>query len=159
MRSALLTLHLLALAAVVGSAFLHVLMAAVADPAAPDFAALMALKDTTTWSLILPGMVLLGMSGGLLARRLPRPWPLWLKAKLALVPVIAANGLLVLLPLGGEIAAAAAAGASTEALIAREDIFGTLNLVLLLAVVGLSVVRPRRRAAATATAPVRDARP
>ncbi|MCA1939832.1 MAG: hypothetical protein LDL26_02425, partial [Caenispirillum bisanense] len=113
MRSALLTVHLLALAAALGAALLHVLMAAVADPAADGFAALMALKDITTWSLILPGMAVLGVSGGLLARRLPRPWPLWLKVKLALAPLIAANGLFVLLPLGGDIAAAAAAGAPT----------------------------------------------
>lgn len=156
MRSALLTVHLLALAAALGGALLHVLTAAVADPAAAGFADLMALKDMTTWSLILPGMAVLGVSGGLLARRLPRPWPLWLRVKLSLVPLIAANGLFVLLPLGGDIAAAAAAGEPTEVLIAREDIFGTLNLLLLVAVVGLSAVRPHRRVTATAA---REAQP
>lgn len=147
MRPVLLGIHLLALAAVVGSVFLHILIGLLAEPAAGSFPALMALKDTTTRAFILPGMVLLGASGMVLARRLPRPWPLWLKAKLALVPVIALNGLFVLLPLGAEIAAAAAQGLPTEALRVREDIAGTINLVLILAVIALSVARPQRHPA------------
>jgi hypothetical protein len=142
MRVLLKTAHLLALSAFVGTVFLHVLVSATATPSdAEAYAALMALKDTTTRVLILPGVVVLGMSGMTLARRLPRPWPLWLRAKLALVPLLAVNGLFILLPVGAEIASAAQAGPVPDALLVREEIAGMVNVVLILAVLVLSVRR------------------
>lgn len=145
MRIILKIAHMLALSAFVGTVILHILVSATAMPEAADtYPTLMALKDTTTRFVILPGVVLLGMSGMTLARRLPRPWPLWLRAKLALVPLLALNGLFILLPVGAEIAAAAQAGPVPPALLVREEIAGMVNVVLILAVIALSVARPTR---------------
>lgn len=143
MRSIPRLVHMLGLAAFAGTVFVHILIVSVADPAEPQaYAGLMAFKDTTTKVLLIPGVALLGLSGMAMLRRLPRPLPLWLKVKLALVPVIAVNGLFVLLPVGMEIAKAAAAGPVPPHLLLREAIAGTLNLVLILAVVALSALRP-----------------
>lgn len=146
MHPILKTLHMLGLAAFVGTVLLHLLIIAVADPADPAaYAALMEIKDTATKALIVPGMAILGLSGMASARRLPRPWPLWLKLKLALVAVTAANGLGILLPAGAAIAGAAAAGPVPPDLLAREAIAGAVNVVLILVILGLSVARPRSR--------------
>ncbi len=145
MRPALKVLHLIGFAAFVGTVFVHVLVSVLADPtAAGAYAELMALKDTSTRALILPGVVILGVSGALLARRGRRPWPLWLRIKVGLVPLLAINGVFVLLPVGAAIAEAAALGAVPAALLLREEVAGAINIALILAVIALSAARPQR---------------
>lgn len=145
MRPTLKVLHLVGFAAFVGTVFVHVLASILADPTdAGAYAALMALKDTSTRALILPGVACLGMSGALLARRGRRPWPLWLRIKVGLVPLLAINGVFVLLPVGAAIAEAAALGPVPAALLSREEIAGGVNIALILAVTALSAARPQR---------------
>lgn len=146
MRTLFRTLHMIGLAAFVGTVLTHVLISAVADPADPArFHALMVLKDTGTRFVLIPGIALMGLSGLVMARRLARPWPVWLKVKLGVVSLAAANGVLILLPAGARIAAAAADGIVAHQALAREAVAGPVNVALILVILLLSVARPTRR--------------
>ncbi|EKV32551.1 hypothetical protein C882_2630 [Caenispirillum salinarum AK4] len=146
MRTLARTVHMIGLAAFVGTVLSHVLVSVVADPSDPvRYHALMVLKDTGTQFVLIPGLVLMGLSGIVMVRRMPRPWPAWLTVKLGLVAAAAANGLLVLLPAGARIAEAASAGAQAPDALAREAIAGPVNVALILAIVVLSIARPSRR--------------
>ncbi len=141
-------LHLLGLAAFLGAVLSHVVIAAVVPslPAADRVGALMA-KHLLSEGLLLPGLGLMLLSGmGLWATR-GRQWPWWLKVKLGLVALMTLNGLVVLIPTGAAIAAAAAQGPVPDALAQRESLAGALNLVMIATVLVLSVGRfgPRRR--------------
>ncbi|WP_404380906.1 hypothetical protein [Caenispirillum salinarum] len=146
MRTLARTAHMIGLAAFVGTVLSHVLVSAVADPNEPSgYHALMVLKDTGTRFVLIPGLVLMGLSGVFMAWRLPRPCPVWLKVKLVLVAAAAANGLLVLMPAGAHIADAASAGAFAPDALAREAVAGPVNVALILAILVLSIARPSRR--------------
>lgn len=146
MRILIRTIHMIGLAAFVGTVFTHVLISVIADPSDPArYHALMVFKDTGTRVLLIPGIALLGLSGVALARRQPRPRPMWLKIKLVLVAIAATNGLLVLLPAGARVAEAAADGLPATEALAREAIAGPINVMLIVAIILLSIARPWRQ--------------
>lgn len=148
MRSPLLIIHLIGLAAFLGSVFGHIVLGRLADPAADAaaYALLQDAKHATTMLITGPGLVITGITGlVLLLTRRSLFASTWLKIKLALVAAIGGNAMLVLIPLGVEIAEKAAAGAPPDALTAlagRESLFGAANLLMVLTVITLSVVRP-----------------
>ncbi|MQT11504.1 hypothetical protein [Segnochrobactrum spirostomi] len=152
MRLFLKLVHTLAISAFVGSIFGHILLGThfSAEDAA-SYRTVLAVKCLMTQTLILGGLALCVLSGiGLVAlgrgRSLIRPW---LAIKLAAVALIVVNAVTVLRPLGLErlALASALAGGDTQALAAlhatgpREDIFGAINLALVLAVLVLSIAR------------------
>ena len=160
MTKALKTLHLLGLAVFLGSIPGHILLGQMAAGAGDlDKAALLlAAKHTSTLALTLPGLALSVVTGALpLARRRELLRSGWMRAKLGLVTLLVANGVLLLSPVGAEMAhlgeAAAASGAlppQLASLAAREGMLGAANLLMILAIVSLAVARPRRRAAVAA---------
>jgi hypothetical protein len=151
-------LHLLALVLFLGSIPGHVLLGRLATGAtAPGEAALLlGAKHLSALALTLPGLALTVASGALLlAIRRELLGRAWMRMKLGLVALVAANGVLLLTPTGESLArlAEAAAGgalpAEAGALAAREGMLGAANLAMVLAILALAVARPGagRRAA------------
>ncbi|MEA3292770.1 MAG: DUF2269 family protein [Pseudomonadota bacterium] len=148
--------HLIGLAAFVGSIFGHILLGNLGDREAglAGFAVLMQAKYMNVLLLTTSGLVLLLLTGiPLMLRRGMSPAKVrWMGVKLALVALIALNGILVLTPLGQEMAAMARNAVSAGGLPAaffelqsKEDTFGAANLAMILAVISLAVARPALR--------------
>lgn len=145
--------HFFALAVFLGSIPGHIVLGRLADPAAdPEgFALLMHAKYVSALALTLPGLALMLLTGvALMLRRGIAPHRLrWMAAKLVLVALVALNGALVLTPLARELAASAQDAVAIGGLPAgfaelarRESAFGAANLAMILAVIGLAVVKP-----------------
>ncbi|HYD32836.1 MAG TPA: DUF2269 family protein [Azospirillaceae bacterium] len=158
MRAMLRLLHLIGLAAFLGSILVHILLGEVVDPAhdLAGYALAMKIKYLATLILTLPGLALMILTGTVMAwrQRLTLLTAKWLGAKLVLVILIALNGAAVLTPLGAETARLAAEGVLSGALPAtftevkqKEDIAGALNLLMIVAVSTLALVRPGTRIA------------
>ncbi len=153
MRQTLLIVHLLGLAAFLGSVFSHIVLGSVVDPALDPtaYATLQHGKHVTTELLTVPGLIVCGVSGALLLlSRRALAGAVWIRIKLGLFALIALNAGVVLVPLGGTIAAEAAGGASVSLLAelaTRESSFGAANLLMVLVILALSVTRPARPAA------------
>jgi uncharacterized membrane protein len=157
MNKALKILHLIGLALFLGSIPGHILLGQLAagavDPG--QLAQLLRAKYLATAALTLPGLTIMVISGAvLLARRRELLRSGWMRAKLASVALVVVNSVFVMLPVAAEITKAgeAALGGAVvadqlAALDAREDLFGAINLLMILAIISLSVVRPRRRLA------------
>lgn len=153
MRTVLRLAHLGAVAVFLGSIPAHLVLGAVADPAAgwARFATLHEAKHLLTAGLTLAALAATALSGGLLL--LARPElrrRRWLRAKLLLVMLVALNGGLVLTPAAAEMAGLAAAAAERGVLAprfaeleARERLAGPINLVALGLILVLAVTRPR----------------
>ncbi len=154
MNKVLKVFHLLGLAAFVGSIFGHILLGGLGDPTADliGFAALAEARYMNVLLLTLPGLALLLFTGIALAWRygLTPKSRRWLGAKLLLVGLIALNGVLVLTPLGRDMAALAQDAVATGSLPAAyfelqqiESLFGAANLAMILVVVALATAKPR----------------
>jgi uncharacterized membrane protein len=146
--------HIIGLAVFLGSIPGHIVLGALGDPVADPtgFALLMHAKHVNVVVLTIPALVFTALTGAALAwrRRLSPAAHRWLGVKVVLVGLIGVNGALVLRPLSAEIArmaAEAAAGgivpAAIASLAARESAFGAANLAMVVAVIALSVARPR----------------
>ncbi len=170
MTKLLKTVHLVGLAVFLGSIPGHIVLARLAMAQA-DVAAAVALleaKHTATLALTLPGLALSVATGlAMLAANRGLLRTAWLRAKLALVALVALNGALVLTPIGAAMVERARETRSADALrtalaplAARESAFGAVNLAMVLAAVALAVARPRlRRGAAGLPGQAKAARP
>lgn len=154
MLKAIKVLHLLAVVLFFGSILGHVALGFVPDARSDPQTALFVRQAITvaTESLTLPGLALLlltgaamGLKGRLRILRLR-----WLTLHGLIGLLIAANALVVLVPLGQELVAAASRGAGGiwppegfAALEAREAAFGAVNVLLCLAALLVAVVKPR----------------
>lgn len=155
MNKALKTLHLIGLAVFLGSIPGHILLGrmveGIADPG--QVAQLLQAKYLATAALTIPGLVVAVVSGAvLLARRRELLRSGWMRTKLGLVALVVVNSLVFLLPLASEIATTgnealggAVVASRLAALDRQEDILGAANLLMILAIVAVSVTRPRRR--------------
>lgn len=151
MRTLLKLAHYLAISAFVGSIFGHILLGSAFSANDLDsYHTILRAKATLTDVLIIGGIALSAASGlGLIlsggAKRLVRPW---LLIKLTAVILITANALFVLRPIGLErvdLASSMIAGAKAldafHASGSKEDMFGAVNLVLVLIVITLSIAK------------------
>ncbi len=156
MQKLLKIVHIVGLSVFLGSIPAHIALGRLADPAGDldGFALLMHAKHMNVLALTLPGLALLLVTGAVLALRrgMTPNKRRWMGAKLALVALIALNGAFVLTPLAHDISASAQQAAATRTVPAnfaelarKETVFGAANLALVLAVVGLSVVKPALR--------------
>jgi hypothetical protein len=162
MRKALKFLHLLGFAVFLGSIPGHIVLGRLAGSASSldGFAILQQAKHTSILALTLPGLTLIAASGlGLLLTRRELLRDRWMRLKLGLALLVVLNGVLVLSPIGAEIARlaseAAASGVIPPALSpleARESSLGAANVLISLAIVALAVARPRLRASGEASA-------
>lgn len=155
MNKVLKIFHLIGLAVFLGSIPGHILLGrmveAITDPG--QVAQLLQAKHLATAALTIPGLAVAVVSGAaLLARRRELLRSGWMRAKLGLVAVVVVNSLFFLLPLASEIAATgndalsgAVVASRLAALDSREDILGAVNLLMILAIIAVSVTRPRRR--------------
>lgn len=153
-------LHLVGVAAFLGSIFGHILLGLALpwshDPAAVQFAR-DGVRDATM-AVTLPGLALTVLTGLLLARARPvgqggglRGSP-WLMLHASLGALIVANALLVVVPAGAELAAAVSslgtdrfdAVAHLNAKI-REDVAGAVNVLLTLVTMAVAIAKPRLR--------------
>ncbi len=162
MHKALRIIHFLGLAAFLGSVFGHILLGRLVDPVAEPsvFVDLMWAKHASTAWLTVPGLVVTMLSGlGLVATRPALLRHRWLPLKIGLAFMVAANGSLLLEPLGQGITEAAQQVAALHGtadgevaltrlavLTQRESLLGAANLLLVLVILTLGVVRPRLRA-------------
>lgn len=148
--------HLVGLALFLGSVAGHILLYVLAVRAADlqSFAVLMQAKYMSVRVLTLPALVFTLVTGvPLMVRQQLTPNKAkWMAAKLALVALITLNGIFVLLPVARDLAASAQTAAMTGSIPAsfaelerRETLFGDVNLAMILAVIGLSVLRPGTR--------------
>ncbi|GJL57057.1 MAG: hypothetical protein NPIRA02_41890 [Nitrospirales bacterium] len=146
-------LHFVGLAVFVGSIFGHILLGKLGDPEQDlgEFAVLMQAKYSNTLFLTTPGLLLVVITGvGLMRQEGTSPRKVrWLAAKVILVGLTALNGVFLLTPLSEEMAAIAgeavhAGRLSPEfwALKIQEDIFGALNMALILLTMSLVVIKP-----------------
>jgi hypothetical protein len=151
--------HLFGLAVFLGSLPVHILLGHLVDPAADlqGLALLMHVKSMNVLVLTLPGLVLTLLAGiAVMLRRGMTPNKLrWMAAKLALVALITLNGAFVLTPLARDIAVAAQGALTTGGLPAgfadlsrKEGTFGAANLAMIIAVIGLAVLKPSFRGGA-----------
>ena len=108
-------------------------------------------RDGELMWLTMPALALTLLSGILLMLRrgLAPGKSRWTGAKLALVALIALKGTLVLAPTSRDIETAAQGAIATGGLpatfgelVRRKGVFGAVNLSLLLAVIGVAVVKP-----------------
>ena len=158
MHRALKPLHLVGLAVFLGSIPGHILLGRLADGAGEpgQVTLLLQAKHLATAALTLPGLAVVVISGAvMLARIQPLLRNGWMRARLGLVALIVVNSAFLLLPPGAGIAWLADAATRGDtvpgqlaALDRRETILGAVNLLMILAVVALSVVHPRRCPAA-----------
>lgn len=153
MTKPLKILHLLGLALFLGSIPGHIVLGEIAGSGAglAGFSSLLQAKHVMVLALTLPGLLLMLLTGAGLLLTSRGLWRTrWMRVKLGLVVLVALNALLVLTPLGAQIAAlageAAASGVVPPALAGlalRESLFGALNLVMILTIVALAVTKPR----------------
>lgn len=152
MRILLKTLHIVALCVFVGSIPSHIVIGAVAERAgdAVAFAHYHDVKYLLTQVLTRAGLIAAVTTGVLVTLTRRAAWrQRWLQAKLILVLLIVLNGMAVLTPIAGEMAALAAAAAEQgpldprfAMLHQREGIAGAVNLLAIVAVIYLAVARP-----------------
>lgn len=146
--------HLVALALFVGSVPAHILLFALAERSqdAQGFALLMNAKYMCVQVLTLPALFLTLATGvALMVRQDLTPVRARsMAAKLALVALIALNGLFVLRPTARDLSALAdnaiGTGSRTNEIAElerREGLYGNLNLAMILAVFVISVFRPQ----------------
>jgi len=146
-------LHLLGLAMFVGSILGHVTIGFV--PGAKDQAQAMLFGrqaiEVATWSLTVPGLALLVVTGLFMTLRgaLGFGRRRWLTVHQTIGVLILLNASLILVPVGGDLLDVATkimqGGASLEgfaALKLRESTFGAANLVLALVTIFVAVLRP-----------------
>ncbi len=163
MMKSLKIFHFIGLAVFFGSIPAHILLGIMADQYAGTeaFASIYRIKYMNTLFLTTPGLVLMLVTGitMMLKGRMTPNQVRWMALKLPLVTLIALNGFFILTPAGKEIAEIAEAslklqGAGLQAtglpdafhtVKTKEDIFGTLNLIMILIVVSTSVIKPRLR--------------
>ena len=156
MNKFLKIVHLLGLAMFVGSIFGHILLGSLSDPGADlaGFAVLMKAKYMNVLLLTMSGLILMLLTGiALMWRRGITPKRArWMAAKLVLVALIILNGTFVLTPLSRDMATLAQDAVTTGTvpvafydLQRKEDVFGTANLVIILAVMGLAAAKPALR--------------
>lgn len=109
--------------------------------------------DAATWYLTVPGLALLALTGlGMIIMRGKSLLGMrWMVVHLTLAGLVLLNAILVLLPTGHVILAAAnelaaGAGKTADMLIAekREAVFGAINILLCLTAVFTGVVKPHR---------------
>jgi hypothetical protein len=153
MRKALMFLHLLGFAVFLGSIPGHIVLGQLADSASSldGLAILQAAKHTSILALTLPGLMLITASGlGLLLTRRELLRARWMRLKLGLALLVVLNAVLVLSPIGAQVAGlaseAAASGGIPPALSrleARESLFGAANILMSFAIAALAVARPR----------------
>lgn len=148
--------HYLALTMFVGSIFSHIVLGITMGSDFQRVVTILEVKSTITATLICSGLIILVVSGFLLAFiRRRRGVQAWLKVKLFFVTLIIANAFFVLSPLGLERVSQAKIALSNGSfessflkLGLKEDIFGTANLVMVLIIITLSIRRrvfPKRR--------------
>ncbi len=145
-------IHLLGLAIFVGSIFGHILLGHLGDPATDirGFSAFMQAKYVNVIVLTTSGLLLLVISGVMLVlgRAISPLKQRWMLVKISLVCLIALNGIFILTPLSSSMAEIAqsmdSSGKLPESFMTlkqREDLFGALNMVMILTVMSLSVSR------------------
>jgi uncharacterized membrane protein len=150
------TLHLFFIALLVGSIFGYILLDNIGDPETDlaGFAVLMEAKYMNALVLIAPGLILTIVTGiALMFRRGMTPNKLrWMALKLGFVGLIALNGIFVLTPLTQEMATIASNAVNSGTLPAvfselktRENIFGAINMVMILTTMWLTVAKPTLR--------------
>ena len=153
MNKSLKILHFDGLALFDGSIPGHILLGEIAVPETgmEAFAALIRSKYLSVAALTLPGLGLMVATGiPLMIRRKMTPNRLrWMTIKLVLVSLISINGVFLLLPTAWEMSNVAAnamgSGSLDESfwnLKSRESIFGAINLILILIVIGVTVSKP-----------------
>lgn len=150
MRVGIKAAHYLAMSSFIGSIFAHILLGILYGNAEPGvLLTVLQVKAALTQFLIFGGIALSVVSGVTLvitSTSKPRIRP-WLAVKLALVAGITLNATLILGPIGVqrvEMAAAALPGMPPPRFLdlgMREDIFGTVNLILVLSVITLSILK------------------
>lgn len=153
MYSLFKSLHLIGMGMFLGSILVHItaglIPGAASDPVTMSFAR--QTIDIATRFVTLPGLALAIASGAIMAwRRHPRsPRDRWLAAHQIAAVVIVAITVMVMIPTGHRLLAATTALSVDSAvpdaltdLANREAAFGAVNLVLLLAAIGLGVVKP-----------------
>ncbi len=156
MNKFLKIIHLLGLAAFVGSIFGHILLGNLSDPEADlaGFAVLVQAKYMNVLLLTMSGLILMLLTGiALMWRRGMTPKKLrWMGVKLVLVTLIALNGTFVLTPLSRDMATLAQDAVTTGHLPTafydlqtKEDVFGIANLAMILGVISLAVAKPALR--------------
>ncbi len=156
MNKFLKIIHLLGLVAFVGSIFSHILLSNLGDPEADlaGFAVLAQAKYMNVLLLTMSGLILMLLTGiALMLRRGMTPKRArWMGVKLMLVMLIALNGTLVLTPLSRDMATLAQDAGTTGRLPTafydlqrKEDVLGTANLAMILAVISLAVAKPALR--------------
>jgi hypothetical protein len=146
-------LHLVGLAMFLGSILGHISVGFV--PGAKDQAEAMLFGrqaiEIATWSLTVPGLALLVVTGLFMTVRggLGFGRWRWLTAHQIIAVLILLNAALILVPVGGELIDSASeiirGGGSMEAfraLAGRERVFGAVNLVLALVTIFVAVLRP-----------------
>jgi len=140
----------------VGSIFGHILLGSIGDPETDlaRFAVLMEAKYMNALVLTASGLILTIVTGiALMFRRGMTPNKLrWMALKLGLVGLIALNGIFVLTPLTQEMATIASNAVNSGTLPAvfselktSEDIFGVINMVMILTTMWLTVAKPALR--------------
>jgi hypothetical protein len=146
--------HLVGLAMFLGSILGHITIGFV--PGAKEQAQAMLLGrqaiDIATWTLTIPGLTLLVLTGLLMARcgRLRFAGNRWLTLHALLAVLIVLNAVAVLMPTGGRLLEVSAAiprdpeaRTTFAVLAARESMFGALNLTLTLVTVLIAAMKPR----------------
>ncbi len=154
MRSAIKTIHLLALTLFIGSIFGHILLAGLVSPNNDlvSFITLIKAKYANVQFLTTPGIITVLISGILLlATRQQKPKiERWIAIKLGLIVLIVINGVFILTPISHGMVTLLNGVILVEQIPAefyelkeKEDIFGAINLGLIVAVMILSVVKPK----------------
>lgn len=154
MYNSLKTLHLLGITIFVGSIFGHIIVNATQGASSLPQTVLFARQAirNATQLLTIPGLGLTLATGlGLfLLRRAQLSSQRWLLVKLPIVLLIALNTLLIMAPVGVELLAIATGAAEhrdtlerLHQVTQREDLFGTINMLLILLTLALSVIKPR----------------
>lgn len=159
MRKTLLLLHLLAFSALLGSIIGFIVIAS--HHGTQDLKALAFTRDWIalgTHRITVPALWVLVASGVALSFGL-RPWPTWLRAKLAVVAAIALNTHLLIVPAVDQALIEATQAAQTGVLgpayvdaYRVETLAGSCNVLLILAAMALAVWRPVWRDARRITA-------
>ncbi len=149
-RTTLKLIHYLALSAFVGSIFAHILLGTFANSDLAGDTFLLRIKAMITNVLIFGGLGFLAASGAGLIVVTGKLTALkrWLKIKIVLVVLVIANTKFILAPAGAERARQASDALVGTPLLPnysdlgfREDVFGAVNLALVLVIIVLSIRR------------------
>lgn len=160
MNKLLKTVHVLGVTIFVGSIFGHIVVNATQGASSAPQTVLFARQAirTATQLLTIPGLWLTIATGSLmfLQRRTQLASRRWLLAKLPIVTAIALITMLIMAPVGANLLAIAAGATEhrdtlehLRQVTKREDLFGTINMMLILATLFLSVAKPRLLEAAS----------